>query len=239
MAKVDLATIKNWFKTGLKPTQQQFWNVWDSFWHKDDEIKIENITGLENALGDKADANHSHGEYAMTNAENIDAEEWRQKLDLKAENDAEIALSQNYAETEMTTSHTQADMNAAVDAGLAAAKELIALKMSLPPDVVGDYIVRVSLNGEDYEVSYAAAPTNPAPENFQYTLTSSDIKSTTVEFDLPFEAASDRITLVYVRGLYVGAASYDIVAGKLIIDKSKVEYVINENDLVDVVYYKS
>lgn len=45
--KVSLSTIKNWFKTGLKPTQQQFWNTFDSFLHKDSEIpqgKVENLT---------------------------------------------------------------------------------------------------------------------------------------------------------------------------------------------------
>ena len=48
----SLAEIKNWFKTGLKPTQIQFWATWDSFWHKDEVIpqsRIQNlITDLEN-----------------------------------------------------------------------------------------------------------------------------------------------------------------------------------------------
>ena len=47
MAKVNLTTIKNWFKTGLKPTQAQFWNTWDSFFHKDDKIPIEQVEGIE------------------------------------------------------------------------------------------------------------------------------------------------------------------------------------------------
>ncbi|MRJ09151.1 hypothetical protein EDL99_09810 [Ornithobacterium rhinotracheale] len=50
MAKTDLNTIKNWFKNGLKPTQEQFWAWLDSFWHKDDKIPAENIQGLNDML---------------------------------------------------------------------------------------------------------------------------------------------------------------------------------------------
>lgn len=50
MPKVSLASIKNWFKTGLKPTQSQFWDTWDSFWHKDDLIPQESVDGLADAL---------------------------------------------------------------------------------------------------------------------------------------------------------------------------------------------
>lgn len=50
MPKVSLATLKNWFKTGLKPTQTQFWDTWDSFWHKDDLIPQASVDGLADAL---------------------------------------------------------------------------------------------------------------------------------------------------------------------------------------------
>lgn len=42
-----LQTIKNWFKTGKKPSQQQFWDTWDSFWHKSEQIPISNIDGVQ------------------------------------------------------------------------------------------------------------------------------------------------------------------------------------------------
>jgi hypothetical protein len=44
----NINTIFEWFNVGKKPTQQQFWNSWKSFWHKDEIIpqaKIENLTG--------------------------------------------------------------------------------------------------------------------------------------------------------------------------------------------------
>lgn len=55
MAKVSLNTIKNWFLTGLKPTQQQFWNTWDSFFHKDDEIPQASIENLQESFDAKLD----------------------------------------------------------------------------------------------------------------------------------------------------------------------------------------
>jgi hypothetical protein len=54
MAIETLKTIKSWFKTGLKPTQVQFWSTWDSFRHKSEKVPIEDIEGIENLLtGDK------------------------------------------------------------------------------------------------------------------------------------------------------------------------------------------
>ncbi|AUS06491.1 hypothetical protein [Pseudotamlana carrageenivorans] len=81
MAKVSLTTIKNWFKTGLKPTQAQFWDTWDSFRHKDDKIPNSDVDGLAQLLSDKASTqaltNHTNdanahailfSEYTKTNA---------------------------------------------------------------------------------------------------------------------------------------------------------------------------
>jgi hypothetical protein len=46
----SLNTIKNWFKTGLKPTQAQFWAWMDSFWHKDEQIPMAKIDGITNLI---------------------------------------------------------------------------------------------------------------------------------------------------------------------------------------------
>lgn len=48
--------IKNWFKTGLKPTQEQFWAWMDSYWHKAEKIPMSSIDGIDTALENKADA---------------------------------------------------------------------------------------------------------------------------------------------------------------------------------------
>ena len=46
MAIQTLETIKNWFRTTLKPTQEQFWDTWDSFRHKEDKIYAKEIEYL-------------------------------------------------------------------------------------------------------------------------------------------------------------------------------------------------
>lgn len=55
MAKVNLSTIKNWFKTGLIPTQTQFWDTWDSFFHKDEQIPASSIQDIDLLLNSKAE----------------------------------------------------------------------------------------------------------------------------------------------------------------------------------------
>ena len=55
MAIQTLNTIKNWFKTTLKPSQQQFWDTWDSFRHKFDKVPVEEIEGIHELLNTKAD----------------------------------------------------------------------------------------------------------------------------------------------------------------------------------------
>lgn len=55
MSIVSLNTIKNWFKTGLKPTQAQFWDAWDSFYHKSTNIPAANIEGLTELIISKAE----------------------------------------------------------------------------------------------------------------------------------------------------------------------------------------
>jgi hypothetical protein len=39
--------LKQWFSKYKYPTQSQFWDWLDSFWHKDDSIPADNISGLE------------------------------------------------------------------------------------------------------------------------------------------------------------------------------------------------
>lgn len=64
----DKNTLKNWFKTGLKPTQAQFHAWIDSFYHKDEKIPITAINDIQAILNEKADAealvNHTEDENA-------------------------------------------------------------------------------------------------------------------------------------------------------------------------------
>jgi hypothetical protein len=54
MALTALNTIKNWFKTNLIPTQQQFWDTLDSFRHKSDKVAATDVDGLNALLAAKA-----------------------------------------------------------------------------------------------------------------------------------------------------------------------------------------
>jgi hypothetical protein len=51
----NINTILNWFMTGKKPTQAQFWASWGSFWHKDETIPQSSILGLTTILNAKTE----------------------------------------------------------------------------------------------------------------------------------------------------------------------------------------
>lgn len=56
MAIRERNKLKNWFKTGDYPNQEQFWDWIDSFLHKsEDQVSIDNIQGLRRILEQKAD----------------------------------------------------------------------------------------------------------------------------------------------------------------------------------------
>lgn len=55
MAKQDINTLKNWFRRGLKPPQQQFWDWLDSFRHLDSDIPAAQVAGLQTLLDAKLD----------------------------------------------------------------------------------------------------------------------------------------------------------------------------------------
>ncbi|WP_264524830.1 hypothetical protein [Flavobacterium sp. N502536] len=51
----NINTILSWFKTRSKPTQEQFWASWSSFWHKDEQIPQASISNLTTTLDTKTD----------------------------------------------------------------------------------------------------------------------------------------------------------------------------------------
>lgn len=99
----SLNDIKSWFKTGKFPTESQFSQTWDSFWHKAEKISMNAIENLEQILSLKADRDlvDRQVENLRNTKENVGiareqltthnaAEDAHQELfDLKA-NDAEV-----------------------------------------------------------------------------------------------------------------------------------------------------
>ncbi len=61
MAQTIISTIKNWFRTGERPTQAQFWALFDSFWHKDEFIPQSKVNNLQSDLNGKADRAYIDG----------------------------------------------------------------------------------------------------------------------------------------------------------------------------------
>lgn len=51
----DKNTIKSWFQNGAKPTQEQFWEWQESYWHKSETISQSQIDGLDKTLSNKAE----------------------------------------------------------------------------------------------------------------------------------------------------------------------------------------
>jgi len=49
--------IKEYFQTGDKPTQDHYYDTWDSFWHKDENIPQQQIEQLTDTLDAKLNAN--------------------------------------------------------------------------------------------------------------------------------------------------------------------------------------
>jgi hypothetical protein len=55
MAKQDKSKIKDWFRTGKYPTQEQFWDWMDSYIHRDDKLDIAVFPELDGILRQKID----------------------------------------------------------------------------------------------------------------------------------------------------------------------------------------
>lgn len=74
----NINTIKGWYKTALKPTQDQFWSWLDSYWHKDEKIPITAIEDIDQILNGKADKGMYEGHLTDENAH---ANEFANKVD--------------------------------------------------------------------------------------------------------------------------------------------------------------
>lgn len=50
MAITPIATIKNWFRTNLIPTESQFWSVFDSYRHKSEKVPVADVEGINELI---------------------------------------------------------------------------------------------------------------------------------------------------------------------------------------------
>lgn len=63
-----LAQIYDWFMTGKKPTQAQFWASWGSFWNKEESIPQSAVSNLTASLNAKAEKSQIDGHFTDANA---------------------------------------------------------------------------------------------------------------------------------------------------------------------------
>jgi len=183
----DITTIKNWFKTGLKPTQSQFWATWDSYWHKDESISISNIENLENVLNNKADNTHEHSQYATNDATSLTEANiisWQKALkisDLKFDDKA-ITVTQDYSDFGLQVGATINSFNNAI-------YQTVRNKLDAPTEegTTENYPYVVGVNDENEPIKL---PAGDLGKNFSNTdlVVSSTRKHTgtsTVEFGMP------------------------------------------------------
>ena len=64
----NLAQIYDWFMTGKKPTQPQFWASWGSFWNKEEQIPQSSILGLTAVLNAKTENDQFNAHKTDANA---------------------------------------------------------------------------------------------------------------------------------------------------------------------------
>ena len=95
-------TLKQWFVTGAKPLQAQYWSWLDSYWHKSESIPINKIEGLETLIEDKADVEEL-ANYAKVDASNIGPNQgaWRTALGINDITPPDIDLTNYYNKPEV------------------------------------------------------------------------------------------------------------------------------------------
>jgi hypothetical protein len=64
----NINTILSWFRTGRKPTQEQFAASWTSFWHKEEPIPQASVSNLSTVLNAKTEKAQFDAHRTDTNA---------------------------------------------------------------------------------------------------------------------------------------------------------------------------
>jgi len=70
-----LSTIIGWFAEDAQPTSVQFETTWKSFFHKSENIPVEQIYQLNDILNLKAERDHLHLDLAKKDGSNLDADD--------------------------------------------------------------------------------------------------------------------------------------------------------------------
>ncbi len=191
----DRNTINNWFKTGLKPNQQQFWSTWASFWHKSDTLPIGSIKGLGDLLDGKAEENHTHDIYATNDATSLNSENvtaWKKILgvaNLEFDDDA-IKITSDYNRFNLRVGATQSAFNSCVDEefGLVIYKPTEDGTVSSFP-----YVVGIDAEGKSAQLPAGDLGKNFANTDLVVTTNRKHTGTASVEFGFPFNCSNPSI----------------------------------------------
>lgn len=159
MAKTNMTQLKNWFKNGLKPAQEHFWNWMDSYWHKDDTIPTSSIDGLDAYFNQVAtDINQVSQNYSAKDASNLsqgDVEAWSNALGvIDTDEELEVTATLNFIED----IESQSDFNEAVDLLLESHEGMMISKLSKPTEV-GVFAVQVTEESPgEFDTEYVPLP---------------------------------------------------------------------------------
>lgn len=159
MAKTSITQLKNWFKNGLKPLQEHFWNWMDSYWHKDEMIPIDTIAGLDVYFDQVAsDINQVSQNYPTKDAANLsprDVASWADVLGvIYTDEELEVTVELSFIEGV----EIQSGFNKAVDVILENHENMMLSKLGKPTEV-GVFAVQVTEEKPgEIETEYVSIP---------------------------------------------------------------------------------
>ncbi|MEG0695753.1 hypothetical protein [Algoriella sp.] len=191
----DRNTIDNWFKTGLKPTQQQFWATWASFWHKSDTLPISSINRLGDLLDGKAETNHTHDMYAMNDATSLTSEDvtsWKNALGVAnlEFNDNAILITSDYARFNLRIGAAQSAFNGCVDEEFG----LVLYKPTETGTVTEfPYVVGIDAEGNSAQLPAGDLGKNFANTNLNVSTNRKHTGTASVEFGFPFICSNSSV----------------------------------------------
>ncbi|GEM_PF-4192708 len=105
-----LSTIISWFAEDATPTETQFETTWKSFFHKSENIPVEQIYQLAEILNLKAERDHMHFDLAKKDGSNLSVEDINGLKEVLG-----VALAANGIINNIETTITSEDANALQD----------------------------------------------------------------------------------------------------------------------------
>ncbi|WP_312310932.1 M14 family zinc carboxypeptidase [Empedobacter brevis] len=105
-----LSTIISWFSEGAIPTDVQFETTWKSFFHKSENIPVEQIYQLTDILNQKAERDHVHLDLAKRDGSNLSVDDINGLKEVLG-----VALAANGIVSNIETTITAEDANVLQD----------------------------------------------------------------------------------------------------------------------------